>query len=162
MLTSLPSIIGSFCIAIACLLFTSLPLNFFVAPLLLLLYRGSLGRTILAAFLTGLLCDVIQLTPRFGFLGLSYSAACWILYDWKYYFSSDSGVAMFVMAIAFSCLCSLIQGLIALLLELPLGSLSDCVMMAFADACFAWVIFTLLPYLRRLYSYQWRRRRGQE
>jgi hypothetical protein len=146
--TTMRPCLVSFLVSGYLVLFTALPVNLFIAPLVMLLYRSSFACTVVVSFCTGCFLDLVFLTPRFGFLGLSLALASWSLYDVKKYFFEQQVAMMFIVTFLFSEVYTAIQyGLAAICsLQMPKGSfLVDFFLMPLFDAAAAWVVFYVIP-----------------
>jgi hypothetical protein len=171
MSTSLLSSLGSLALCLFLTLFapcffSSLPINFLAAPFVMLFYTSTLSTTIWLSFLSGCCVDSLMLSPRFGFLGLSFAVTSWLLYDWRLYFFKDSRLTILIMTYCFSFVCTLIQNIIALFFDLPLSFYSlkwlYLFLMPFFDAIFAWTLFSLFPFVWQLYRIQRKRRKERK
>ena len=148
MRTSFYAILISFLVSLSCVLFTTLPLHLFVLPLILLLYRTSIAYVVLASFCTGAILDLVFLTPRFGFLGLSLALTSLALYDVKKYFFQQRAVTIFIMTFLFSAVYTQVQYLVAATcsLEMPKGEwIVDSLLMPLMDGAASWVLGYLFP-----------------
>lgn len=145
--------------------FSVVPINFLAAPLVMLFYNSQRSTAVWLAFLSGCFCDSLLLSPRFGFLGLSFALTSWFLYDWRLYFFKDSRLTILIMTYCFSFFSTVVQNIIALFFDLPIAFyslrsfLSDLFFMPLVDALFAWTIFSFFPFLWQLYRIH---RRGRK
>lgn len=148
-----------FSLLIACT--TSWHITYSAAPLVMLFYNASLGICLWVAFLSGLLVDAVDLSPKFGFLALTYLVTAQLLYPVRLYFFKDSKATLPVMTFFFSFLAQCIQFAVALLLEIPIpkGLVDELMFQPFVDAFFALVVFMLPTFIWHQYRVRRTRRR---
>ena len=139
-------------------------LTFCAAPIVMLMYNASLRRCLWLSFFAGLALDAITLSPRFGFLALSYLVTCQMLYPMRLYFFKDSFVTLPVMTFLFSIISQGFEVLIALFFDisLPHTTLKSLFSLALMDAAFATAIFLLPSLIWHLYRQRIARRRYSE
>jgi hypothetical protein len=114
----------------------------------MLMYRLSLAGTVLASFCTGLFLDLVFLTPRFGFLGLSLALASFFLYDVKNYFFPHRSVTIFLMTFLLTEFYTAIQYLIAASCSFQVmhgAFVLDFLIMPGIDSAAAWLLFYAVP-----------------
>lgn len=164
MTNSFSAALGALFFCLLCTLFSPMPINFLAAPIVMLFYNASLPCTLWLAFLSGCFCDSLMLSPRFGFLGLSFALTSWLLYNWKFYFFKDSRLTIFIMTYCFSFVCTLVQNILALFFDLPvvLYSAHALFIMPLIDAIFAWTVFSLFPFFWQLYRVHIKRRKQED
>lgn len=135
--------------------------TYVAAPLVMLFYNASLGMCLWAALLSGVLLDAIELTPRLGFLGLSYLLSCRMLYSLRLFFFKDSNITLPVMTFLFSLLASFTEILVALFFDIsiPKTSLEELLVLPIVDAFVALSVFMLPTFLWHQYRVRMSRRR---
>lgn len=131
--------------------FSTLPINFFVWPLVRLFYTASLPVVLFIGLLVGCWNDVMMGSPRFCFLGFSTLLTCWLLYDLKSYFFKDAASTLPLLCYLFSFVLYLVQSLVALLFDLSSFSLIDLFLMSGIDVLYAWIVFALFPFFWQMY-----------
>lgn len=136
-------------------------ITYTAAPLVMLMYNASLASCLWAALATGFLLDAIELSPRFGFLGLSYLLACRLLYSLRLYFFKDSLVTLPVMTLLFSFILQAVVLLTALFFDLQLPRIDSLgsILSPFYDAFFACALFMLPTLIWDQYRLRQRRKR---
>lgn len=135
--------------------------HYIAAPLVMLMYNTTLLQTLWFACLGGLLVDGLTLSPRLGFLALSYLISCRLLYHCRLYFFKDSKMTLAAMTFLFSLVTGIVGMVIALFFNIPLASirLSDLFVRPIEDMLYAFVVFELSSILWLQYRLQLRRKR---
>ena len=134
---------------------------FVVGPICMLFYNTSLTVCLWAALGSGLLLDAIELSPRFGFLGLVFLLAARLLFGARLYFFKDSFITLPVMTYLFSLLAKCIELPIALFFDIsiPKTNLEALFIQPFVDAIAAVCVFSLPSFLWQQYRQKIKRRR---
>lgn len=140
--------------------FSKVEVSFLIPPLVMSFYFVSLKNGAWQALACGLFLDSVNLMPRLAFLGSTYLATTLILYSVRLYFFKDAFSTLGIMTYLFSVMASLIQALVALLLDFPFTLtltwlFCDCFIMPLLDAAFA-VVFFSLPHF--FYTYYYRKK----
>lgn len=140
---------------------TKLPFQYVLAPLVMLMYNSSLVFTLWFALLGGLCLDALTLSPRLGFLGLTYLFSCRLLYPYRLFFFKDSLITLPVMTFLLSLIASLIELAMALFFDIPFATLrlADLLVRPLLDVAFAFVVFELSSLLWVQYRLYVRKRR---
>jgi hypothetical protein len=154
-------------LALAILLTACLPnsrhfdLSFVATPLVMLMYNARASVLYWVALFTGLTLDIIEMSPRLGFLGLAYLLSSWWLFPWRVYFFKDSKITLPVMTFLFSVGTSLAELLIALFFDLAIShpAPSWFFLNPLSNAAVSIVVFVLPSYFWQLYRERIRRRR---
>lgn len=138
-----------------------LPVEYVAPPLVMLFYSASLGACLWAALVSGLVLDAIELTPRLGFLGLSFLLSCRMLYPVRLYFFKDSSITLPVMTFLFSFLAGCTEILVALFFDIsvPKTHWGQLLLLPAVDACLALAVFMLPTFLWHQYRVRRARRR---
>lgn len=138
-----------------------LHVTYVAAPLVMLFYNGSLGLCLWVALASGILLDAVELTPRLGFLGLSYLLSCRMLYPLRLYFFKDSSITLPVMTFLFSFLAGCTEILVALFFDisLPKTQWQHLLLLPLVDAFVSLVVFMLPSFLWHQYRVRRARRR---
>jgi hypothetical protein len=136
-------------------------LAFVAAPIIMLFYNGSLSLALWLALIGGLYTDAIELSPRFGLLGLSYLFTARLLYPARLYFFKDSIATLPAMTALFSLLSLCIEPVIALLFDISRPGMHplDLLLQPVLDSFFAICIFMLPTFLWHQYRLRVSRRR---
>lgn len=138
-----------------------LPVAYVAAPLVMLCYNGSLALCLWASLASGVLLDAIELTPRLGFLGLSYLLSCRMLYPLRLYFFKDSIITLPIMTFLFSFLAGCIEILVALFFDISIPKMhwEHLLLLPVVDAFVAVSVFMLPSFLWDQYRVRRARRR---
>jgi hypothetical protein len=137
-------------------------LNLFMAPVVMLMYRLSLTATIILSFCIGLFLDLLLLSPRFGFLGLSLALASLALYDIKNYFFQQRAVTIFLMTFLLTELCTQAQYLVSAVCSFQMTQgtiLLDFFIMPCINSAVSWLLFYAVPLCFRFCKQALRARR---
>ena len=158
------SIIALLCsIILSCLLpsVSGFHVAFAMAPLVMLFYNASIAICLWSALLSGLALDAIELTPKFGFLGLSYLLTSRLLYPARLYFFKDSHSTLPIMTFLFSFIAGFIEVLVALFFDISLPKCGplDLLAQPLVDAFFAIIVFMLPSFIWHQYRQRVSRRR---
>ncbi len=134
---------------------------FVAAALVMLFYNASLTVCLWAALGCGLLLDAIELSPRFGFLGLVFVVSCRCLFGARLYLFKDSFITLPVMTYFFSFLSKIIELPIALFFDIsiPKTNLEALFLLPFVDAVASIIVFSLPSFLWHKYRQVLNRRR---
>jgi len=153
--------IASLLLAIVVPWMTNQQFHYIIAPLVMLMYNSTLLFTLWFALLGGLALDALTLSPRLGFLALTYLVSCRLLYPYRLYFFKDSKITLPVMTFFFSLLASLLEFGMALFFAIPVQALRlwDLLLGPIYDVAFALVVFELSSFVWVQYRVYLRRRR---
>ncbi len=132
-------------------------ITYVALPLVMLMYNASLSTCLWLALFSGLLVDAIELSPRLGFLGLSYVLTCRILYPVRLYFFKDSFITFPVMTLLFSFILQAVILLVALFFDLTVPKMDF--VSPFVDALFGTCVFVLPTLFWDQYRLRQRRKR---
>ena len=160
------SFVALFCSLLATILFPTiggLTITYTAAPLVMLFYNASQVTCLWTALLCGLFVDAIELSPSFGFLGLSFLLTAQILYPFRLYFFKDSNITLPVMTFFFSFLSGCIELLLALFFDITIPKVQGewLFVLPVADAVMSMVMFMLPSFLWHQYRVKVSRRRQE-
>ena len=127
-------------------------INFLIPPLIFAIYSSSEKKVLWLALFSGLTADILELTPRLGFLGISYLLTALLIYPYRLFFFKDSLSTPFIMTALFSCLNTILTTLLSHLTQTgPLlinvrFCFTELLLMPFVDAIYTLTIFLLPRY----------------
>ncbi|MBS0635064.1 MAG: hypothetical protein JSR37_06345 [Verrucomicrobia bacterium] len=137
------------------------PITFIAGPMVMLLYNASLGVCLWAALISGLFLDAVEMSPKFGFLALSYLLACRLVYSFRLYFFKDSYITLPAMTFLFSFFAGCIELLVALFFDItvPTSGWEWLFVVPMVDLFFVLALFSLPTFIWHQYCVRVKRRR---
>lgn len=151
-------------LAVSLILSAFLPtsdISLIAAPLVMLFYNAPQSWLYWLALFSGVLLDVIEMSPRLGFLGLSYLTAAYFVYPWRVYFFKDSKITLPVMTFLFTFILTIAECFISLFFDVPGFHLKmrDLLLQPASTVAASIVVFMLPTFLWQLYRVYKRPRR---
>jgi len=144
-------------VALAIASVASWHVTYAAAPIIMLFYTGSERAVLWTALLAGLFMDAIELTPRFGLLGVTYLVTAGLLYPARRYFFKDSLITLPAMSLFFSVISQILGLLLALIFDIPIPQFS--LEGPFIDLFFAIAVFMLPTIIWHQYAVRRTKRR---
>lgn len=141
--------------------FIGKPITYIAGPMVMMLYNTSLGVCLWAALLSGLVLDSIEMTPKLGFLALTYLLTCRIVYPLRLYFFKDSQITLPVMTFLFSFFAGCIELFVALFFDIPMpiAYSEGLFVVPMVDVLFVVCVFSLPSFIWHQYCLRVKRRR---